>query len=66
MLLKRTADIKASEITDERLYVRRREFMRIAGSAALVAAAAPLAGGSAEPMAASAADWPIRRVRVSR
>jgi methionine sulfoxide reductase catalytic subunit len=42
MLLKRQADIRSSEITDEKLYVRRREFMRLAGSAAVVAAAGPL------------------------
>jgi sulfoxide reductase catalytic subunit YedY len=42
MLLKRQADIRSSEITDEKLYIRRREFMRLAGSAAVVAAAGPL------------------------
>ena len=55
MLLKRNPDIRASEITDERVYLKRREFIRIAGSAALVAAAAPLAACSAEPLGAEPA-----------
>src|SRR4030042_541563 len=44
MLLKRAPDIKPSEITPKRLYIRRREF--IAGSAALAAyaVAGPLLG----------------------
>lgn len=33
MLLKRTPDIRGSEITSESLYLRRREFMRVAGTA---------------------------------
>jgi sulfoxide reductase catalytic subunit YedY len=42
MLIKTGPVIPASEITDETLYVRRREFMRIIGSAAVVAGTAPL------------------------
>src|SRR5262245_36502356 len=38
MLIKRPADIPSSEITDERLYLRRREFMQL--GAGLVGAAA--------------------------
>src|SRR4051812_37369498 len=53
MLLKRDPDISASEITDERLYFRRREFMRIAGGAAIVAAAAPLLACADEPVGAA-------------
>jgi methionine sulfoxide reductase catalytic subunit len=34
MLIKRPADIRSSEITDEKLYVNRREFIRAAGLAA--------------------------------
>jgi len=41
MLIKRTDRIKPSEITDERLYLRRREFMRDAAAGA-VALSAPL------------------------
>jgi len=52
MLLKRNPDIPASEITDERLYLRRREFMRIAGGAAMVAATAPLLACAADPAGA--------------
>ena len=53
MLLKRNPDIPASEITDERTYLRRREFMRIAGGAAMAAAAAPLLACSDEPVGAA-------------
>jgi methionine sulfoxide reductase catalytic subunit len=55
MFLKRDPGISSSEITDERLYLRRREFMRIAGGAAVLAAAAPLIACSDEPMGAAAA-----------
>ena len=52
MLLKRNPDVPSSEITDERLYLRRRDFMKLAGSAAMAAAAAPLFACSDEPLAA--------------
>jgi sulfoxide reductase catalytic subunit YedY len=39
MLIRRAADIPASEITDERLYVRRREFLQAFGLAAVGLAA---------------------------
>src|SRR5688572_6575036 len=39
MLLRRRPDIQSSEITDESTYLRRREFIRLAGGAALAAAA---------------------------
>jgi methionine sulfoxide reductase catalytic subunit len=42
MLIRTNEVIPASEITDETLYVRRREFIRLMGSAAVVAGAAPL------------------------
>jgi sulfoxide reductase catalytic subunit YedY len=45
MLIRRSPDVRSSDITDERLYLRRREFMRLAGSAALAAAAGPLVAG---------------------
>ena len=38
MLIRRAANIPASEVTDERLYWSRREFMRTAGAGALAAA----------------------------
>ena len=41
MLIRRPSDIRSSEITDERTYLRRRDFMRLAGSAAVAATAAP-------------------------
>jgi sulfoxide reductase catalytic subunit YedY len=40
MLIKRPADIRSSEITDEKLYFNRREFIRAAGLAAGAAAGA--------------------------
>ena len=42
MLIGRPVGIASSEITDEKLYLRRREFMRLAGSVAVAAAAGPL------------------------
>jgi sulfoxide reductase catalytic subunit YedY len=45
MLIRRPSDIRSSEITDERTYLRRRDFMRLAGGAALAATAAPWLAG---------------------
>jgi sulfoxide reductase catalytic subunit YedY len=45
MIIRRLPDVRLSEITDEQLYLRRREFIRLAGGAALVAAAGPLITG---------------------
>ena len=56
MLLKRNPDIPSSEITEEGLYLRRREFIRVAGSAAIAAAAAPLLACAAEPAGAAPAE----------
>ena len=42
MLIKRAPGVRSSEITDERLYVQRRDFIRLAGGAAMAAAAGPL------------------------
>jgi methionine sulfoxide reductase catalytic subunit len=53
MLIKRPSDIKASEITDEHTYLRRRDFVRLAGGAAIAAAAGPLiAGCGMDPLSA--------------
>jgi sulfoxide reductase catalytic subunit YedY len=56
MLIKKPG-ISASEITDERIYLHRRQFIRIAGGLAAGAAAAPLlqACGDMEPTAGAAA-----------
>jgi methionine sulfoxide reductase catalytic subunit len=43
MLIGKPPDIRSSEITSEQVYMRRREFMRLASGAALAAAAGPLA-----------------------
>ena len=39
MIIRRTADMPFSAVTDEKLYVQRREFLRLAAGAALFAAA---------------------------
>ena len=48
--IKRPSDIPSSEITDESFYLRRREFMRLAGGVALAAAG---------PFAAACGDDPL-------
>jgi len=45
MLIRTTPRIRESEITDEALYVRRREFIRLMGGAVLAAGASPLLQG---------------------
>ena len=61
MLIRRTPGIPASEITDETVYLRRREFMRLAGGLAVGAAASPLIQAwAADPLAADAAAAPAQ------
>ena len=56
MLIRTNEVIPASEITDEALYVRRREFIRLMGTAAVVAGAAPLLQAcSGDPVSADSA-----------
>jgi methionine sulfoxide reductase catalytic subunit len=52
MLIRKPSDIRSSEITDEKHYLNRREFMRAAGVLGIGAAA----GVVAAPMLASASD----------
>jgi methionine sulfoxide reductase catalytic subunit len=52
VLIKDTTEIPSNEITDEQLHLHRREFIRLAGCAAVAAATAPLLGCSGEPIAA--------------
>jgi methionine sulfoxide reductase catalytic subunit len=47
MLIRPAADVRPSEITDEKVYWRRREFMRVAGGAALATAMSPLVAACA-------------------
>jgi methionine sulfoxide reductase catalytic subunit len=54
MLIKTVQQIPAAEITDEQVYLRRREFLRLAGGAAVAAAAAPLLACSGQSAAAQA------------
>jgi methionine sulfoxide reductase catalytic subunit len=55
MLLRKKPQIPSSEITDERMYLRRREFFRIAGGAALAATVPLIAGCSGEGVSAEPA-----------
>ena len=53
MPIRKSGRIPSSEITDEHIYLRRREFMRIAGGAAMAAAAAPWLAGCSSPSSAA-------------
>ncbi len=55
MSIRKYPAIPSSEITDEQVYLRRREFLRLAGAATIGAAAAPLIAGCAGDGAAAAA-----------
>ena len=56
MLIKRPADIRSSEITDENLYRNRRQFLKTSGWAALASAGAAFLGsGCNSPSTVSAA-----------
>jgi sulfoxide reductase catalytic subunit YedY len=63
MLIRPAPTIRPSEITDEQVYLRRREFMRIAGAAALAAAASPLLSAACEASPADAAQTPLPDVK---
>ena len=56
MLIKRTPAIRSSAITDERDYLRRRDFLKAASAAALAAATAAAPG---RPLRAAAAQEPL-------
>jgi methionine sulfoxide reductase catalytic subunit len=45
MIIRRPSDIRSSEITDERIYLRRRDFMRVTAGAALAATAGSILSG---------------------
>jgi sulfoxide reductase catalytic subunit YedY len=53
MLIKRPADIRSSEITDQKLYLNRREFIRAAGVAAGAAAGAGVFFGADATLSAA-------------
>ena len=57
MLLRKSPDIKSSEITDKKAYLRRREFIQAAALSTAGAAAGTLGIGQAE-----AQPWP--RVKI--
>jgi sulfoxide reductase catalytic subunit YedY len=54
MLIRRPSGVRSSEITDEKHYLRRREFIRLAGGIAAAAAAGPLSACAEETAAAGA------------
>jgi sulfoxide reductase catalytic subunit YedY len=57
MLIRRASDVRSSDITDERTYLRRREFIRLAGGLAVTGAVGSFVGaGSATPAAAGLGD----------
>jgi methionine sulfoxide reductase catalytic subunit len=56
MLLRRAPDIRSSEITDEQIYMRRREFMRLAGGLAVAGMGPLLADCGESPSAAALGD----------
>src|SRR6476620_848240 len=58
MIIRRAPDIRSSEVTDEKVYLRRREFMRLAGAAAAVTAASPMLLACANEPAAAAGGAP--------
>jgi sulfoxide reductase catalytic subunit YedY len=60
MLVKKAPDIPSSEITDKKLYLRRREFIQAATITALGAATGALGQGSAD----AAPSWP--RVKIPK
>jgi methionine sulfoxide reductase catalytic subunit len=53
MLIRKSGSIPSSEITDERTYLRRREFMRVAGGAVVAAASAPWLAACSSPSSAA-------------
>jgi sulfoxide reductase catalytic subunit YedY len=58
MIVRKAADIRSSEITDQKLYLRRREFIQAAAATAVSAAAGTLGVGQAD----AAPSWP--RVKI--
>jgi methionine sulfoxide reductase catalytic subunit len=58
MLFKKAPDVRSSEITDKKLYLRRREFIQAAAVTAVGAAAGTMGLGAAE----AAPSWP--RVKI--
>jgi sulfoxide reductase catalytic subunit YedY len=60
MLIKRPSDIRPSEITDEKIYRERREFMRNASAAALAVGTSAAFPGLLLPQTAEAAIGPLQ------
>ena len=56
MLIKKRSDIPSSEITDERWYLQRRDFLKVAGGTVLGAAAAGVVAACSSDTAAASAE----------
>ena len=67
MLIRRASDVRSSDITDERVYLRRREFIRLAGGLAVTGAVGSLVGACSETPAAAVGTTAVdsRRSRTS-
>jgi methionine sulfoxide reductase catalytic subunit len=65
MLIRRPNDIPSSEIIDESVYLRRREFMRLAGSAVIAGAMARVVGahGEAEVLSIGGGQTPLQNIK---
>ncbi|MGE0042632.1 MAG: protein-methionine-sulfoxide reductase catalytic subunit MsrP [Vicinamibacterales bacterium] len=61
MLIKKAPDIRESEVTPRDLYLRRREFLQVAGSTAVAATAAGVLGGVLTATPAEAGQDPNAR-----
>jgi sulfoxide reductase catalytic subunit YedY len=66
MLIKSVRPIPAGEVTDERVYLKRREFMRLAGAAVVASAAVPLlaCSGEAASVEAQPATGPFAKPQL--
>ncbi len=65
MLIRKPADIRSSEVTDEKHYVQRREFIKLVGGAAVALGAAPLLGATVPTAQSPIADYKPKVVTVN-
>jgi len=65
MLIRKPADIRSSEVTDEKHYVQRREFIKLVGGAAVALGAAPLLGAAVPTTQSPIADYKSKVVTVN-
>jgi sulfoxide reductase catalytic subunit YedY len=68
MLITKPADIRVSEVTPQSWYVRRREFLQVAGSTAVAVAtgaAGPIFGGTSTALAQNPAAQKLENLKKS-